>query len=103
MLPVGAGLAPDYRSGGVADRITLYVHRLAITLHVQLLQERGKLVHGLIVGDDRLGLGTLKIVDNVAQQTRSRFNEFNEFRSHDCARRKPTINYREASDNRRKC
>jgi hypothetical protein len=38
MLAVGAGLAPEHRAGGGADRVAVAVDLLAVALHLQLLQ-----------------------------------------------------------------
>ena len=54
MLGVGAGGAPDDRSGGSCDARTRERGRLAVALHHQLLRPGGQQPQPLGVGDDRL-------------------------------------------------
>ena len=62
MLTVCARLAPDDRSGLIIDPSAPAVHRLAVALHVALLEVGRKSMHILIVGQNHFGLGLEEIV-----------------------------------------
>ena len=63
VLSVGARLAPDDRAGLVAgDGPALAVHRLAVALHVELLQVGREALQVLAVGQDRHRLGAEEVV-----------------------------------------
>ena len=62
VLAVGAGLAPHDRAGLHGDGVAVEVDRLAVALHVELLQVRGEAGEVLAVRQDRLGLGAEEVV-----------------------------------------
>ncbi len=55
VLAVGAGFAPHDRAGGEADGAAIDVHRLAVALHVELLEVGREAAEALVVGNYGLG------------------------------------------------
>ena len=56
VLAVGARLPPHDRAGGGLDGAAVDVHRLAVALHVELLEVGGEAPEPLAVGQHRVGL-----------------------------------------------
>ncbi len=69
MLPVGTGGPPHDRTGGDRHRSPSPVHRLAVALHVQLLEIGGKTPEIMAVGQHRMGLRTEEVPVPQAEQT----------------------------------
>src|SRR5690349_12609270 len=61
MLTIGTRLTPVYRPGVVVRRRAVERDALAIALHRQLLEIRGKALQVLVVGQDRDGLSAEEI------------------------------------------
>ena len=55
VLAIGAGLAPDDRSGRVVHRFAGEGHRFAVRLHILLLQVGGEARQALVVGQHGVG------------------------------------------------
>ena len=68
MLTVGSRFAPDHRTGGMADRLSVPCHPLTVTLHVRLLQIGRQVLQVLIVRQDSLSRETGKIDVPDSQQ-----------------------------------
>ena len=68
VLAVGAGLAPDDRPGGIVDPRAVAPHRLAVALHVGLLEVGGQAVQMLAVGQHGVAAGAEKIAVPDAEQ-----------------------------------
>lgn len=62
VLAVRARLAPDNRSGFVVDKVAGLGDGLSVGFHVALLEVVGKLVQVLVVREQCLGLGAVKVV-----------------------------------------
>ena len=69
VLAVGAHRAPHHGPGGGADGAAPQVDRLAVGLHVQLLEVLGEVDQALGVGDDGDALGVEEVGVPDAQQT----------------------------------
>src|SRR5574341_2521520 len=69
MLSVGPRLAPVDRPGRIVDLATVPRDPLAVALHRQLLQVRGKALQVLLVRQDRNGLRAEEIRVPDRQQT----------------------------------
>src|SRR5262245_5514363 len=69
MLAVGARLSPKDRPGIVIDLYAIERDVLAVALHGELLEIRGKPLQVLFVGQHRDGLGAEEIVVPDADQT----------------------------------
>ena len=54
MLAIGSGRTPDNRAGRIGSWVARSVHALAVTLHVELLQERGEMQQVLSVRQHRM-------------------------------------------------
>ena len=68
VLAVGAGFAPNDGPGGVVDAVAVSVHRLAVGLHVRLLQVGCKTVQVLVVGQDGVAAGAQEVAVPNAQR-----------------------------------
>ena len=68
VLAVGAGLAPDDRPGGVVDRGPVAPHRLAVALHVGLLEIGRQAMEMLVVRQDGMALGAEEVAVPDAEQ-----------------------------------
>ncbi len=62
VLAVGAGLAPDDRTGLVIYALALQIDVFAVALHVELLEVSGQAPEVVVVGYDRHGLGTEEVI-----------------------------------------
>ena len=69
VLAVGARLSPHDRPGHARDRLAVERHRLAVALHVELLEVGGETRQVLAVREDRLGLGAEEVVVPEPDQT----------------------------------
>src|SRR5688500_13487786 len=61
MLSVGARLTPDHRAGGIVHTAAVATHRLAVALHVALLEVSSKPAQMLIVREQGKGRGTQEV------------------------------------------
>ena len=68
VLAVGARLAPHDRAGLPRDPVAVAVDRLAVALHVELLEVRREVREVLAVRQDRVGLGAEEVVVPDADQ-----------------------------------
>src|SRR5690554_4852179 len=68
MLAIGSGATPYQGAGSVAHRYSDQIHRLAQTLHIQLLQPRRQQVEVLGVWQDDLGVVATEITIPDSQQ-----------------------------------
>ena len=65
MLPVGAGFAPNYRTGVIIYLLTGAIDGFAIAFHIALLKVGGKSVQVLIVRQNGLTAGAKKLVYQI--------------------------------------
>ena len=57
MLAVIAEFTPNHGSRGPGQGLIVSADGLAVTFHLQLLQERGEELQGVVIGKNRLGRG----------------------------------------------
>ena len=62
VLAVGAGLTPGNGARLVVDLVALAVNKLAVRLHIALLEVGREPVHVLVVGQDRVAVRTVEVV-----------------------------------------
>ena len=74
VLPVGARLTPDNRTGLMRNHLTVTIHILPVGLHIALLEIGRKTVHILIIRQNRLGFRTEEIVVPQADQRQQHRN-----------------------------
>ena len=68
VLAIGARLAPDDRAGRLVDGLALERHRLAVALHVLLLEIGGEARQPLVVGQHGMGRETPGVAVPDAEQ-----------------------------------
>jgi len=69
VLAIGAGLTPDNRAGGIADRLSLQIHTFAVAFHVPLLEVGGEVQQVLVVRQNSMRADIIKIVIPNTQQS----------------------------------
>ena len=68
VLSVRSGLAPDDRASLPFDFVVVLRDVFAVAFHIDLLEVGGEAVHGLVVGQDGVGLGAEEVVVPDAEE-----------------------------------
>ncbi len=68
VLAIGAGLPPNDRAGAVIDRLAVHRDAFAVAFHVALLEIIGEKAQGMVVRQQHMRFGMVKIVIPNAEQ-----------------------------------